>query len=294
MPVINMPVIQQLSNNHTYQSIASEIMVLTNTIDNEKVQLSNIRTHINVSISYLANLLNLASSPWYQVWMQCQLEPTLHPTGLPWINLLTPVIVTDINNNQFNFVPGRQLNNIVRGNLSSSVVGLPAATQFKGNLIKLDLSQITQLNSWENIQWRHSLCWTYSGQEILMFAGSQVQLDAIQLPAQPDYIINTGGADSLIFWGTRQPLLDDMLPVNSSLTYTGLVDIPDQYVDLLIKLGQKKTLEQLNQIVPQQLDTEINQGVAQIGQQLQLDLQLEQANYEKRKYGQQQRPPGAV
>ena len=68
MPVLsinNGVAIQPLSRGWTHQQIVSEAMVLTNTIDNENIQLDNIRNHVNSGISYLAGLLNLAASPKY-------------------------------------------------------------------------------------------------------------------------------------------------------------------------------------------------------------------------------------
>jgi hypothetical protein len=55
MPVNKIPTITPLSRNWTHEQVASEVMVVTHTTDNEDIQLYNIRNHINLSLSDLAN-----------------------------------------------------------------------------------------------------------------------------------------------------------------------------------------------------------------------------------------------
>jgi hypothetical protein len=84
-----------LSRSWTHEEMASEAMVLTNTIDNEKLQLANIRNHINIAITHIADLLNLSSYPAYNIFMKGTIEkestlPKMHYTGLFYIDLQRP------------------------------------------------------------------------------------------------------------------------------------------------------------------------------------------------------------
>lgn len=321
MPINNITGTWGLSSTWTYQAIASEVMVLTNTADNEFVQLSNVRTHVNLAISYIVNLLNLAEAPWYNIFITATLENTLHPTGLAWVNLNQPVQIQTLNNLTITINPARDIQQIKRVSIvpriqltnqqvsqriqavRATTTVLPGATLFNGNVIKKDLSELVQLNTAQNTQWYHSVVWTHSGRDLLLMIGNEI-VDQIYTPLVPfkpipraAYFIDTTnntGSQFLTITATRKPILDDLLSPETSQTFTLNVDVPDEYVDLVVKIGQKRVLEQLNQIVPAQLEAEINQGLAQITQQLQADLQFESAEREKRRYGQQQRPPGAV
>lgn len=284
MPFTTMSTITPLSNYWTHQAIASEAMVLTNTIDNENIQLDNIRNHIKANISHLAKLLNLASSPWYGIWMSGTLENTLHNTGLEWINL--SIGIPPVNG----FVPATQVMDIKRINVGMSQ-GIPANTNWIGNCTKLDVSQLTQLQSYQNLQWRHSIAWAHHGSDLLFFVGSNI--GTLNRPAGTDYNISQN--QQFIAIAYRRPILDDLLPPsNLGSQYYVNIDLPDEYADLLIKMTVKRILEQLKEQVPQVLDAEINQGLANINGLITAELQFEQSEREKRKYGAQQKGPGGV
>lgn len=285
-----------LSSFWTHQTIASEAMVLTNTIDNENIQLDNIRHHINSNISYLTSLLNLATSPWYGIFFQCTLESTLHPSGLEFIalasgNLLSLDIASRLHSiKRLNVVPERNAPN----------------DAFVGNCIKQDISQLTELMSQKNTQWRQSIAWSHHGNEILVFTGSGVVTSLF--PARNTNRALTLEDTHFVAWGFRNPILDNLVPEGIPnfgsyndpakglliQNYYSYVDLPDQYAMLLIKMTQKNILEQLREQVPQALEAEINQGLAQITQNIVTDLQFEASEREKKRYGAQQRPPGAM
>lgn len=280
MAVTNIPTITPLSRTWTHEMIASEVMVLTNTIDNEQVQLQNIRNHMNSQISYLVNLLNLSISPWYRITLTARLDNTAHASGLDWIDLDTAL---------GGIIPSQLLLDVKRLSVSPT----PVATDWIGNCTKVDTSEITQLSSRQNVQWRFSICWQHTGREILVYCGDNIQSPA-HTPASPataDYNVTT---QNFVIWGTRKPVLDDLLAVSLSTTYKANVDVPDQYIDLLIKMTQKKVIEQRRELIPTALEQEVNQGLVTLQQQLANELQFEAAEREKRKYGNPQRVPGTV
>ena len=282
MPVTNIPTITPLSRDWTHEEIVSEVMVLTNTIDNEQIQLYNIRNHLNSNLSYLAKLLNLSSSPWYRLALTARIESSNHPSGLDWINLVTPVVVGGT-------PPNLMLMDIHRISVPRKNYN---STGWVGNCTKLDIAELTQLKSFQNVQWRYSVAWTYIGQEVLLFVGDQIMSWANANPLLEVYSIL--GID-LVLWVTRKPILDDLLaPDDPRSNYRQNVDLPDQYIDLLVKITQKKVLEQRREQIPTALEQEVNQGLASIQQMLANDLQFEAAEREKRKYGVAQRSPGAV
>lgn len=418
--------IRPLSKYWTHEQIASEAMVLTNTIDNENIQLDNVRNHINAGISYLAGLLNLAASPWYGVYATFCFEPVLHNSGLEYLDL------TDSVNNRANDI-SNMLFSIDRINMKpfNNPNPLAPSSTWNGNVIKEDIAQLTQLNTQQNIQWRHSVAWAHHGQDLLFYIGNNIQTANRPVPVQTDYTLfcNTGlgggqmfanfmftddwanptlyttavngnsvtltyigtlnpggfehgtglrtgiqmaidlgalidntGEDKIYFngvfptlapaditfsgtlntltltfntsladgnytflatnklqewrygvrfsivtsvasynnfvlWAYRLPLLDNLIAPTSPATnnnYRAMVDLPDRYVDLLIKIVMQKILAQIREQIPMQLEQEINQGVATITGMLNQELQFEAAEREKRKYGAQQKAPGAV
>lgn len=283
MPVTNIPTITPLSRNWTHQQIASEVMVVTHTTDNEDVQLDNIRNHINISLSDLANQLNLSTSPWYRISLKATLEPQVHDSGLDWIDLDTP----------FNsIVPSQLLLDIKR----LSTVSNSQSTDWVNNCTKQDISEITALRSNQNVQWRYSVTWSHTGREIVLFVGNGIKSYAnISSETWEFYDVTT---QSFIIWGTRKPLVDTLLaPDDVNSNYKSNIDLPDQYVNLLVKMTQKKVLEQRRESgspVDAQLYQEVTQNVQLLQQQLTSEIQFEAAEREKRKYGVPQRPPGAV
>jgi hypothetical protein len=272
-------------------------MVLTNTIDNESIQLDNIRHHVNANIAHLANLLNLAMSPWYGVWFQFSIENQLHASGLEYCDLTGSSGLLG-----YNVYP--LLHSIRRVNAIAEN-GAPTDA-WVGNCTKLDISQLTELMSLKNIQYRQSICWTHNGSELLIFTGGQVETP--NHSERAPYKAMTLTDTHFVAWGYRKPILDALVPeviTNGNIyndphrglltqNYKSYIDLPDEHALLLIKMTQKSILEQLREQVPQQLEAEVNQGLSMITQNLQLDLDLEKSEREKRKYGNQQRSPGAM
>jgi hypothetical protein len=283
MPVNKIPTITPLSRNWTHQQIASEVMVVTHTTDNEDVQLDNIRNHINISLSDLANQLNLSASPWYRISLTATLESDVHDSGLDWINLDTP---------SNGIVPSQLLLDIKR----LSTVSNSQSTDWVNNCTKQDISEITALRSNQNVQWRYSVTWSHTGREIIIFIGNGIKSYANT--DEEDWEFYDITEQDFIIWGTRKPLVDTLLaPDDTNGNYRSNVDLPDQYINLLVKMTQKKVLEQRRESgnpVDAQLYQEVTQNVQLLQQQLMSEIQFEAAEREKRKYGAPQRYPGAV
>jgi hypothetical protein len=319
MPVINFTPPSPLSNMYTHQQAVSEVMVITKTTDNEKIQLSNVRNHLNISIAQVVELVGIANSPRYETSMQCSIETTLHPSGLHWINLDGALVIAGWGT----FVPSQGFREIKRVSakkidttytagvfanataqtLWTSITPMP---QFEpgvtgwngrkeGNFTKLDISALNQLSSISdtNVQWSQSIGWTHSGNSIYLFVGSDIATP-FQGTYGTDNTDDTGSPYALpfvdiIIYGIRQPMLDDLLAPNVSNTYTNRVDLPDEYMSLCIALTQHKILEQLNAdanekaIITQQIQSELGKIQANVTEK----VQFEKIEREKMKYGDQ-------
>lgn len=287
--------LQPLSSFWTHKAIVSEAMVLTNTIDNESIQVENVRYHLNAALSHLTNLLNLATTPWYGVWFQFTPEGTLHPSGLEY-SVLTDTFLG------YNVAP--LLHSIRRVNVQPESGA--ESNAWVGNCTKLDMAQLAQLATTQNQQWRHSIAWAHHGNEIIIFTGKGIvtTLHSERINNAGYTLLNT----HFVGWGYRKPILDNLVPESvangvwfndeyrGTITqnYYDYIDLPDEYANLLIKIIQKNILEQLREQIPAQLEGEINQGLATITQNISAELQFEAAEREKRKYGAQQRGPGGV
>ena len=289
MPITNIPAFTPLSNFWTHEQVVSEAMVLTNTIDNEAIQLDNIRNHMNSSISYIANLLNLSSSPWYGIYMTGTLETTLHPSGLEWIDL-APQVGT--------VTPNTIISGIRRIN-STAVNPVETAVPlcYDGNWTSWDLSNLVQQNNKHNVQHRFSVAWQHHGDEIVLFVGNNIETaaNAARLTFKeiiPDYSLKPDKA-KVVIWAHRIPILDDLKAPNDPTTnYLGRIDVPDKYVKLVLQLTQKSILEQLSAQVPAALEQEINQAIVAAQGVINNEIQLEAADREKRKYGNPQKSGG--
>lgn len=319
MPVITFNPPNPLSNMYTHQQAVSEVMVLTKTTDNERLQLSNFRNHLNVSIAQVVELVGISHSPRYETSIRCSIETTLNDSGLHWINLDTGIAVAGWGT----FVPSQGFREIKRvnakkldtylggafGNQNAVTVWNGSGGPFpqfeslaagfnaskEGNFTKLDISALNQLSSVsdQNVQWSQSIAWTHTGNSILLFVGSD-----IATPFQGTYVANnadtTGSPYALPFvdivlTGTRQPMLDDLLAPTISNRYLNRVDLPDEYMSLCIALTQHKVLEQLNAdinekaIVNQQIQGELAKLQANVTEK----VQFEKLEREKMKYGDQ-------
>jgi len=280
MPITSMSAITPLSRYWTHEAICSEAMVITDTLDNENVQLSNVRAHMNVGISYIAELMNLAAMPVFHIWMQGSFEPQIHATGLEYIDL------TRIDNTlvpPISIPPIQIIDDISRINLKPSTT-TPPNTDFCSNVTKWDISELTNQQWGLNVQQRQTIAWAQIGSDLIFYVGNDITSlnlarsgSAYDITSQPIVIV-----------GRRQPLLDDLLAENVSLTYRTNVDLPDKYIKLLIQMVQKMILEQLNMKPAAQLEQEINQGIAMISQNLASETNFEKDAREKKKYGHQQ------
>jgi len=227
-------------------------MVLTNTRDQEELDTDNVRYHLNASLSFLAEQLNLAASPWYGVTVEATLEPVLHISGLESINLGTV---------------GSQLFSINRVTVARAFP--PIVNAWVGNCVRKDIAEIANVQSYNNRTYRQSIMWAQNGNEILLFVGSEIS--TIAVPVTSEYDISSS---KFAIWANRNPQLDDLLPRNSSLTYRVGVDLPDKYMELLIKLVEKRVIEQLGQEMPQTLQQEIDLGLQKLNELKQLKEQM--------------------
>ena len=187
MPIYDYLEPLSISHLYTYEETVGEVMTLTKITDNERVQLSNIRNHINIAITQVIELVGVSSIPKYGMYLKASIEPTLHHSGLHWINLELPVekFITDNNGNinlQGLWFPARGIKKIQRISvrksrdysqapvetiqpdnipinkrlatiwngilpLGADLVNIGSGSVKSGNFTKFDLSQLQQLSS---------------------------------------------------------------------------------------------------------------------------------------------------
>jgi len=282
MPITSMSTITPLSKQWTHKNIVSEAMVLTGTLDNETVQLDNIRNHLNASLSYIANLLNLAERPWYGIWMKGTIETAIHALGVDSLDLSTAIDTV---------IPANYLASIKR-------VGFMGSTKdgYVGNAAKWDMAVLLEQASNLNDQMRHTLAWTWNGSDILIYAGNEIT--SLRTPS-PDTISYTIVGQNITIAGYRKPLLDNLIAPNQQTgspigNYESMIDLPDEHVELLLNLIMKKIYTQRRERAPESLEQDINQGVAQISGLINQEMQFEAAERDKVRYGSPQKTPGAM
>ncbi len=282
MPVSAIPAFVPLSSYWTPQLIVGEARVLLNELDNERIQNSNIRSHINLCIGHIAEMLNMSQEPWYEIIWQVALESSNHFTGVPWINLETPVAWTAASANTGQRTPqqtpGVTAGSIVPSNLIRKVtlmIASKSAAQISGNVANVWRGNLTRMSANElmeqgnkqyNTQYRQSLGWCQSGSKIMIFQGSEIAASGTEFvfPGQ------------LSLFGHRKPLLDNMFGEYTTGTgFTQLIDLPDQHMRLLTVMVQKMTLQQVQKQVPAEMDNEVTQLMMAINKQAAEEYQFE-------------------
>ena len=240
MPLSVLNPITPLSRTYTHQMLASEVMVLTNTNDNENIQLANVRNHINLAVSHVAELLNLASTPWYGIYMNGTLDDPAHPSGLDWI---------DLSATSFTIGGSSIKASLLLSEIKRISFGLTQniANAWVGNCSRMDISQLLHQSNQLNVQHNLSVFWAHHGTELLFFVGKQIKSPAHNTASA--YTL-TGSTCSIFAY--RSPLLDDLTPpLPNSPFVTNNVDIPDRYIRLVVLMAQKMVLEQLNMTAPE-------------------------------------------
>ena len=279
MPITNMSNITPLSRDWTHEDIFSEAMILCNQHDNEKINLDNVRHHLNLSLSYIASLANAHNRPWYGTFCSGALESAQHESGLDYVDLSVTFGI---------IIPANSLSDIKRVSLK----GTPAtSTDWIGNLKKMDIAELTNQLNQLNTHHRHTIAWCHHGSDLLVYTGSKVSSTA-NVKTSPDYDISS---QTIILFAYRKPNLDNMYAPNdndANNNYRSKIDLPDDLVYLAIKMVQQNILSQVMEQIPAQLSQEINQGLAEITQTVGQEYQFEALEREKAKYGKSQLPAG--
>lgn len=255
---ITVPNINPLSTGWTHQDLVSESMLMTNTVDDERVHTNHVRKHLNVAIATIADLLNVAELPYYGIAGTATFETTKDVSGLLRIALPTSNVRYD------------------------SVVRVMATGQFpvwSGNLTKLDIGELFELITFKNDGWRNSGAWSWHGNDLLVFFGSNVNT-LITKPAGFATPLYTS-VGTVAVYGYRQPVLDNLQApmqangsVNTNSGFYSNIDLPDKHIKLCLQLVQKMIIEQIKQEVPAQLDAEINQAIQAINTNIANKLEL--------------------
>ena len=260
MPFTSVSVISGLSQYWTHKNIVSEAMILTGTTDNTLIQTDNVRVHLNVCLSYLAQQLKAMEDPWYGIWLNGTLEPQLHAgLGLEWIDLNDPILINVLTP----WIPSDWLSKITRISLMDD----NSSSSWVGNCTPKDINSLTMLNSFKNMAYRQSVCWCHHGVELLFFVGDDIATTANAKTGRLYDISN----QQISLVGFRNPMLDNMVnPTfidgtidsnNKIQNYNSPIDLSDNYVNLLIKMIMIKIYDQLKEQRPEQLEQEITQDI---------------------------------
>lgn len=266
MPLTSpMQVQSTLSVIWTHERLVSEVRTATNELDNERVQDSNIRNHINICLSNIAELLNLAKNPIYGISWQATpdgnvplphidltIPASLEVNGQPWTTNL-PTTAT--------FTPYSLLWEVNR-------LGFINTGGVMNNCQKLSQEEIMHLSGRANMQATQHVSWNHHGGNIYLWIGQEV-------PTPTEYWI----------FGYRNPILDDLKDAATSITWRKPVDLADRYVRLLLLMAQKMVLEQVNKQVDPALEQNIQSMTAQITNQIVQETQFAEAQRVKQEYG---------
>lgn len=252
MPLVFSGAVTRLSSTWTPQRVISEVRVLTRQLGNEIVQDMNIRNHINVAVSNIAEMLNMAKHPHYGiVFKNSTIEAGTTPPEIDLGALFS--------GGPFDGLAGQQVVwEITRISTTQNLGGSPAVTRLH-NVISQPLDVILNLNGNTNIQTQYDMFWEHHGSRILFYIPPVAQLGFA--PTTFD------------IWAIRNPLLDDY--TNTGLTTR--IDLPDRYVRLLILMVQKMVLEQANQQSDPNLDANISNLTQQIANNIAQETQFIQA-----------------
>lgn len=298
MPVILANPIVPLSSVWTHERLVNHVRTVTNELDNERIQNTHLRNHVNAAIASVCDILNTAKKPDYGVMWRATLEGIEHASGLEWIDLSTPVTVTVANAWEVGFnqnsklsageiIPSAFLDRITNVTCKpSQSVGEQnnVADVLKTNCQLLSISEIATLSNGFNDQYRQSICYCPYGKDILFHIGSQITVAANVAPDGTSTFFER--PFHYVIWASRRPILDNLIPENTAgSSWTAYVDIPDQYMRLVILLAQKMTIESLNKQVDNGTEQAIAAQIAQIQGLVQADVATEKAEREKQKQG---------
>ena len=266
--------IKPLSRSWTYWKVASQAMILTGEQDNQNVVPDYVRYHINTALSHLVDLLNIASAPHYGINIAASLEGTAHSSGVDYIDLTSGINVA-------NFIHTIKRVSFPKGTIN---------TQFSGNAAYFDLAAILTQRANINTQNRMSIWWNHFGNYIFLFIGK-----SIASAVNTNDTTYTLGNPTIFAY--RQPLLDDMLDPENSVTFkysdtpgiSEYIDLPDRYVKLLVDMVSVAIIQQRKEPVPGELQQTVNQGLALLSKNIGDAIQLAQKEQQERRYGMPQR-----
>ena len=298
MPVVVADPVVPLSSTWTVEKVVNEVRTLISEQDNQKIHNSHIRNHLNIAISDTAMRMNTAKHPDYGIVWKAELEGSgnLHPSGLDWIDLRTPVAVTvaqayerafeqNPNVTSGSIIPHNHIWEISRITAKKAASGQGSANNvIEGNVPIKPIEVVANLANDLNNQYRQSILAAPHGSGIILHIGSEITTaygTAISPPdtqyCRPRYFI---------LWGYRQPLLDNLLAETlTGSSWTMPVDVPNKFIRLIVLLGQKMCLEQLSKQVDSNTSNEIIALQNQVAQQYIQEQQLERQRITEQKYG---------
>jgi hypothetical protein len=289
--IITVPIVQPASS-WTHKRIMSEVMWQLSSINNNKLQTSHIRNKVNMGLSYIAELMSLASSPWYRIALGANFETTLHDCGLPYIKLQPA-------KSSWLLIP-QGISSVERVTINKRFL----VTGLSGNIIRKDISELIQLATGQNDKTRQSAFWAQAGSDLIFSFGNEWTITTtnpmvpvpvvLAIPSTPFITRININADDITdnpvtVWVQRVPLQDDLLPPTKSSTFRGYADIPDKFIKILIDFTVRYCLYELGQINLQQLEQGNEQNAQQITQSVMSEIQTEVSQKMAQKTGMESR-----
>lgn len=299
MPITSLDNFYPLSNYWTYEQVVSTVMDLTDTSDNEDIDLISFRVHLNMALSYLSKLLNMTEVPYYGCMATGQFEPFYYGEGnLHYISLSSYLISGNVK-------LSNQIDRIIRvaGYLPHPNSIDPAKNYWVGQCTRKELAQILDVSSLRNTQYRMSVLWTHFGENLIFSVGDEIDT----IPKQNDVSISNTKtyiydlkAGKLGVWFYRKPILDNLVgdhpdkQIEGGGNYREKIDLPDEYIDLLTKLTYQRVMMQLQKPVDPNIQADINSGITALNNAVTNWKQTEEAMQVSEKVGIRPNMPGGV
>lgn len=220
----------------TIRRFVSEVRILLNELDNERIGDINIRHHANAAISSLVESLAPSQHPMYAWSFTGVIDTWNAGAGLPSLLGLQP--------------------------FASQIWKVKdVIAPFYGPAKELDIRKLYGVATGNNTTYDKSIAWAQQGSQLLLHVGRWLiannnepqYLDAAQAYVTPPEF-PVGAPTQFVINVVRHPLLDDCLPPAMSLTWNQPIDVPERHIRNLLLMVQKMCLEQINKLIP--LDVE--------------------------------------
>lgn len=242
----------RLSKNYDLAKIIDEVQVITGQLDPEIVPRLSITQHINLATYEVVTLLNQLCAPWYGFSTTTPLLTTAGlvitiPTGTSTFGTANVVNVNgsaDTLSKAIDATDAPYIEKVIA--VTNNITGTTKKCR--------DISQFSGIACGGNSQWKKSAAWLHHGNLIHIWFGGSMTTPAF------------------IYHGYRQAI-----PLDGTSAETGLIDLPDKYVPLVIAKSAVWAMKQAKMGDYQLVEEQINAGIMQIQKEYADGMQIQTA-----------------